>query len=130
MPIPSSTPTASNVIFMSTVADALEYSIPVGIIRWHMTTAASSTWTLQITQSTVAQPTGSTIGWPIIGTTTQSLFISGSTGIVNTQMWGAIDFPINNWLYGAVLNVISGGFIEIIKAPPGLEWVRNKPPGF
>ena len=129
MAIPSSAATVSPIIFMSTAADALEYTLPVSTIRWHMTTAATSTWTLAVTQSTVAQPSGTTVGWPLIGTTTQSLFISGSTAIVNTQMNGIIDFPINNWLYGIVLVTISGGFIEVIKPPPACDWAIKKPAG-
>jgi hypothetical protein len=129
MPIPSSTPTASQVIYMSTVADALEYTIPVSVIRWHLTTAVTSTWGLQVLQSTVVQPTGSTVGWPIIGVSTATAFLGGSTG-AGAATIGSVDYRIDNWLYGIVLTTRSGGFIEIFKAPPGLEWVRNKPPGY
>ncbi len=127
MPIPSSAPTAAPIIVMSTVADSIPYSLPVEIIRWHLTTAATTTWALQISQSTLLS--GSTVSWPVIGTTTVSVGLEGSTATAGPRP-AYVDYWIHQWCYGLVLNAITGGFVSIIKGPQSEEWVRLRPAGF
>jgi hypothetical protein len=134
MPVPSSAPTVSPIITMSTVADSIPYTLPVAIIRWHLTTAATSTWALHMLQSTVLTVPGttavSTKGWPLIGGSTEGPTYLGGSTLAGGWEGCYIDFTINNWVNGVVLTTISGGHVSVIKAPPGLEWVRNKPPGY
>jgi hypothetical protein len=127
MAIPSSAATKSGIITMSTVGDALEYSLPVEIIRWHLTTAATTTWALGMTQTTALA--GSTVRWPLIGTTTQTVGIEGSTATAGPRS-AFIDFWIHQWVFGINLDTISGGFVSIIKGPQSEEWVRLKPPAY
>src|SRR5258706_206438 len=120
--------TMSPTITMSTQADAISYVLPIECIRWHLTTGASSTWALHMTQSTATA--ASTAGWPWIGST-GPVFLGGtpSTALFTAPTGnGYLDFTINNWCFGAVLSTISGGFVEIIKGAPGRDWVINKPP--
>jgi hypothetical protein len=140
MPIPSTMTGGlqSQIMTLAAAADLIGYTFPCSLIRWHLTTAVTSAWALQVTQcSSVASTllagtttqTAYTVDWPLIGTTTQSISMGGSTA-AGTPCDGFVDFPVNNWLYGLRLNALTGGFITVIKAPPGAEWVRNKPPGF
>ena len=127
MAIPSSAPTASQIITMSTVGDALAYSIPIEMIRWHLTTAATTTWALSVTQSTSLA--ASTVAWPLVGTTSQTVGIEGSTATAGPRP-GWVDYYVHAWSYGVVLVAISGGFISVIKGQAGEDWVIRKPPAF
>ena len=117
----SATGTPSPVLSLSTIGDQINYPIAVASIRWHLTTAASSTWALHVTQSSACA--ASTVGWPIVGTT-GPMYLGMSTAYGIPPI---IDLPVNNWCFGVVLSTIGGGFIEVIKGAPGLDWVRLRP---
>lgn len=122
MGVLTSTPTGSPVIVLTTVGDSVAFPFPLQTVRWVLTTAVTSTWSLAIVQSTAVEPTGTTFGWPIVGTSTASITLGGSTS-GSALANGYVDYPINNWVYGAVLSSISGGHVEFIKGAPGIEWV-------
>lgn len=122
MGVLTSAPVGSPVIVLTTAADSIAFPFPLQTIRWVLTSAVTSTWALQISQSTAVEPTGTTGGWPLLGTSTASVTLGGSTA-AGAYAEGYVDYPINNWVYGAVLNTISGGHVEFIKGAPGVEWV-------
>ena len=126
MPIPASD-TKSPIIVIVSTTDPITVTLPVEIIRWHLTTAVTTTWALQVTQSTSLA--GSTVGWPLIGTTTQSVGVVGSTAAA-AQGVSFIDYWIHAWVFGVVPTVMSGGFLSVIKGSQSEEWVRARPPGF
>jgi hypothetical protein len=111
---------------MSTIADSVAFVFPLQSIRWYLTSAASSTWNLQILQSTAVEPTGTTFGWPLIGTSTAPYQLLVST-VDGQSCPGFVDFTVNQWVFGAVLTNMSGGFVTLTKAPPGCDWVVKRP---
>ena len=121
MPYPTSTQTnyaIAKIYTMTTVADSMAYIFPVSFIRWNLTTAATSTWALHVTQSSAVA--GSTFGFPLIGHTTAPYFLGGSTAAITNAM--VVDFQVNNWVYGLVLSTITAGSISIHKAADGQDW--------
>ncbi|MFA5376790.1 MAG: hypothetical protein WC455_13660 [Dehalococcoidia bacterium] len=108
MPIPSSAPSKSAILQFSTAGDAYEYPIWVDRIRWTLTTAATTTWALAITQCTAVYPNSeSTYAWPVIGSSTQSVFLEAVAPVV--------EFPINALLYGVSVPTLGGGLVQVIK---------------
>lgn len=126
MPIPAAETRSPIIILVSTTDIITTVSVPVHIIRWNLTTAVTTTWALQVTQSTVMS--GTTVSWPLIGTTTVSAGVEGSTGIAGPRP-PFLDYRIDAWCYGVVPTVMTGGFLTIIKGNPGEDWVMRKPVG-
>jgi hypothetical protein len=126
MGVLTSVPSAAPIMQMSTIADSVPFVFPLQSVTWYLTSAASSTWALQLLQSTAVEPTGTTFQWPIIGTSTAPYQLLVST--VDGQLApGFITFTINQWVFGAALTTMTGGFITLTKAPPGLDWVIKRP---
>lgn len=129
MPYPTSTQTnyaISRVYTMTTVADTMAYIFPVSFIRWNLTTAATSTWALHVTQSSAVA--ASTYGFPLIGPTSNAYYLGGSTAAITNAM--IVDFPINNWVYGLTLATMTAGTISIFKGADGEDWVTKGRPQF
>ena len=114
MAIPSTYPGLSPVISISTAADGYFHVFYCQSIFWHLTTGATSTWALAVLQSSAVA--GSTVAWPLIGTSTQSVFLGGSTAALIGP--GPICYPINNFVYGITVPTISGGLVQIVKGFP------------
>lgn len=113
MPLPSSAPTQSPVIQLSTVADSIPYPFWCQGIRWILTTDATSTWALAITQTTGCQPNTSTYAWPLVGSSTQAVYLGGSTAAVAGGT--VVYFPVNNYVLGLAVPTITGGCIQVLK---------------
>lgn len=122
----TSAPTQSPIMTMTTPADSVAFTFPLAIIRWVFTTAVTSTWSLAMSQS--SSVAGSTAPWPLLGTTA-SVFapVVASTVYFPTGGLGAVDFPIYQWVFGAVLTSISGGHVELIVGKANEPWVVQKP---
>lgn len=114
MPIPSTYPSQSPIIQFSTAADGYYHVFYCQTIRWNLTTAATSTWALAVCQSSAVA--GSTYAWPVIGSSTASLFLGGSTAALVSP--GIIEFRIDNYLWGITVPTISGGTLHVIKGNP------------
>jgi hypothetical protein len=126
MPSPTSTMSnygISRIISMSTVADSIANILPVDHISWHLTTGATSTWALHITQSSAVA--ASTIAFPLVGATTQAHYLGGSTAAVTYAP--VVTFPIQNWVFGLVISTMTGGSITVHLGPPGADWVIRRP---
>jgi predicted Zn-dependent protease len=64
----------------------------------------------------VCQPATSTYAWPLIGSSTQALYLGGSTAAVVAG--NDIYYPINNYVFGLAVPTISGGMVQVVKGTP------------